>query len=411
MAERPPAVVFACGALAGVCAAGAAAYVISRHSSGKDGLSKEARAVTQSSDQESSPKVEQTVPATIDKLEDSLADNAVDEHRSPVLAHTAEPDADDPLDKPDDAPEGCVGVSSEQAGKASSCAGCPNQKACASGEAKKPDPAVSDVAERLKDVKRKILVLSGKGGVGKSTISAQLAFGFAARNNDVGLLDVDICGPSIPRMLFGPGFSQDVHQSNEGWSPVYVPGNDHLAVMSIGFLLPNQDDPVIWRGPRKNALIRQFLTDTNWGPLEALLVDTPPGTSDEHLSIVQYLQESSMDGAVVVTTPQEVSLSDVRKEINFCRKIKLPVIGVIENMSGFVCPKCSHEEHIFAPSTGGAEAMCAAMGVPFLGRVPLDGRVAKAGDAGQSLQLIPDGPVAQCISNVIDAILKQTDKS
>eukprot|EP00439_Symbiodinium_sp_Y106_P070788 s3556_g12.t1 len=326
----------------------------------------------------------------------------------------AEPPADPPApppaapeDRPADAPESCPGVSSEQAGKSESCAGCPNQALCASGEAKKKDPAVADVQDRLKSVKRKILVLSGKGGVGKSTVSAQLSFGFSGRGMDVGLLDVDICGPSVPRMLGLLG--QDVHQSSEGWSPVYV--DDHLAVMSIGFMLPNQDDAIIWRGPRKNGLIKQFLTDVNWGDLDALIIDTPPGTSDEHLSIVTYLQDAKVDGAVIVTTPQEVSLMDVRKEINFCRKVGLPVLGVIENMSGFACPKCGHEERIFCPSTGGAMAMCQQMEVPYLGSVPLDGRVAAAGDQGMPLsQLQPDGPVAKCIDRVIEAILKETDK-
>lgn len=260
---------------------------------------------------------------------------------------------------------------------------------------------------RLRGVKRKILVLSGKGGVGKSTVSAQLSFGLAARNMDVGLLDVDICGPSVPRMLGIQG--QEVHQSSEGWSPIYV--NEHLGVMSIGFLLPNQDDAIIWRGPRKNGIIKQFLSDVNWGKLDALIVDTPPGTSDEHLSIVQYLAEASIDGAVIVTTPQEVSLMDVRKEINFCRKVDIKVIGVVENMSGFVCQHCGSEEKIFAPSTGGAKAMCEQMGVPFLGRVPLDSRVAQAGDAGMPLaQLNPDGPVGKCIDAVVEAILGQTDQ-
>lgn len=334
------------------------------------------------------------------------------EEAAPVEAPAAEaaPEApgEVPLqDKPADANAECVGVNSDLAGKASSCAGCPNQKACASGEAKKPDPAVADVKDRLAGVKRKILVLSGKGGVGKSTVSAQLSFGFAARDMDAGLLDVDICGPSVPRMLGLVG--QDVHQSSEGWSPVYV--DDKLAVMSIGFMLPNQDDAIIWRGPRKNGLIKQFLTDVNWGPLDALVIDTPPGTSDEHLSIVTYLQDSSMDGAVIVTTPQEVSLMDVRKEINFCKKVNLPVIGVIENMSGFVCPGCGREETIFAPSTGGAEEMCRKMQVPFLGRIPLDGHVAKAGDAGVPLtQLNPDSKVAKAIDDVVGKILSETDK-
>jgi len=310
-------------------------------------------------------------------------------------------------ERPENAPESCPGVRSEAAGKASSCAGCPNQKLCASGEAKKPDPAVANVKDRLKDVKRKILVLSGKGGVGKSTVSAQLSFGFAARGMDAGLLDVDICGPSVPRMLGLVG--QDVHQSSDGWSPVYV--DDKLSVMSIGFMLPNQDDAIIWRGPRKNGLIKQFLTDVNWGPLDSLIIDTPPGTSDEHLSIVTYLGDSNIDGAVIVTTPQEVSLMDVRKEINFCRKVGLPIIGVVENMSGFVCPNCNCEEKIFAPSSGGAEEMCAKMNVPLLGKIPLDGRVARAGDAGVPLtQLSPDSKVAKAIDAVITKILKQTDR-
>lgn len=208
-----------------------------------------------------------------------------------------------------------------------------------------------------------LLVLSESAKVGKSTISAQLSFGFAARSMDVGLLDVDICGPSVPRMLGLLG--QDVHQSSEGWSPIYV--DDHLAVMSIGFMLPNQDDAIIWRGPRKNGLIKQFLTDVTWGELDALIIDTPPGTSDEHLSIVTYLQDAKIDGAIIVTTPQdawlfffcsrgqsseEVSLMDVRKEINFCRRVSLPVLGVVENMSGYACPSCGHTERIFSPSTG-----------------------------------------------------------
>jgi Mrp family chromosome partitioning ATPase len=383
MAERPSIATFACGTLFGVAAAGAVGYAVSRR---------------------------KTTPSEKSKAEKVIAVNASAKPAPAAEVREVEKPANQEVaadDVPDDANEECVGVSSEQAGKASACAGCPNQAACSSGEAKKPDPAVMDVKERLADVKRKILVLSGKGGVGKSTVSSQLSFGMAARNMDVGLLDVDICGPSVPRMAGLVG--QDVHNSGEGWSPVYV--NDHLAVMSIGFMLPNQDDAIIWRGPRKNGLIKQFLTDVNWGPLDALLIDTPPGTSDEHLSIVTYLQESSMDGAVIVTTPQEVSLMDVRKEINFCKKVKLPIIGVIENMSGYVCPNCNHEDHIFSATTGGAEKMCKDMDVPFLGRIPLDGRVAKAADGGLSISdLCPDGPVAKCIDSVIEEILRVTDK-
>jgi Mrp family chromosome partitioning ATPase len=183
-------------------------------------------------------------------------------------------------------------------------------------------------------VKHKILVLSGKGGVGKSTFSAQLSFALAEKDLQVGLLDIDICGPSIPKMLGLEG--QDIHQSNLGWSPIYVESN--LGVMSIGFMLPNPDDAVIWRGPRKNGLIKQFLKDVDWGEIDYLVVDAPPGTSDEHISIVQYLQAKGVDGAIIVTTPQQVSLIDIKKEINFCKKVGVPVLGVVENMSGLRQP-------------------------------------------------------------------------
>lgn len=405
MVERQPAAAFACGAIAGV-AVGAAAACVALGRAKNEGSSHLASAASMEKSN-SQPPVSNSSSSSSAAAAAAIPDPPSSGSSASAAAASPAPEVAS-ADKPDDAPEDCPGVSSDSAGKSSSCAGCPNQKLCASGEAKKVDPAVADVKSKLSEVKRKILVLSGKGGVGKSTTSAQLAFGFAARDKDVGLLDVDICGPSIPRMLGLQG--QDVHQSSEGWSPVYAPGEERLAVMSIGFMLPNQDDAIIWRGPRKNGLIKQFLTDVSWGALDCLLIDTPPGTSDEHLSLVTYLAEASMDGAVIVTTPQEVSLMDVRKEINFCKKVNLPVIGVIENMSGYVCPKCGHEEHVFSPSTGGAKAMCAQMDVPYLGRIPLDGSVAKAGDEGKPLTHA-DGPVAKCIDSVIDAILEQTDKA
>ncbi len=199
---------------------------------------------------------------------------------------------------------------------------------------------MQEVHEKLSSVKNIILVLSGKGGVGKSTVSSQLALTLARDESvNVGLLDIDICGPSIPRMMNLQ--KQQVHKSNTGWSPVYV--EDNLAVMSIGFLLPNEDEAVVWRGPRKNGLIKQFLTDVDWDELDYLIIDTPPGTSDEHITVMQYLARANVAGAVVVTTPQEVSLADVRKELNFCKKTNLKVLGVVENMSAFVCPNCACE--------------------------------------------------------------------
>jgi Mrp family chromosome partitioning ATPase len=300
---------------------------------------------------------------------------------------------------PVDANEECPGVGSKSAGKAASCEGCPNQAKCASGEAAAPDPAVAQVAERLKNVRHKILVLSGKGGVGKSTVSAQLTFGLARdTESHVGLLDVDICGPSIPRMLGVSG--RDIHQSADGWTPVFV--DEQISVMSVGFMLPNEDSAVIWRGPKKHALIKQFLADVNWGDLDYLVCDTPPGTSDEHLSVVTLLKEAGIDGAVLVTTPQEVSLQDVRKEISFCRKAGIPIIGLIENMSGFVCPSCKECTDIFTPTTGGAQAMCESMGIEFLGRLPLSASVTQAGDKGASV--VTDIPQLKAIVDKVRSL-------
>nr|POE76040.1 cytosolic fe-s cluster assembly factor nbp35 [Quercus suber] len=316
-------------------------------------------------------------------------------------------------DIPEDANEHCPGTQSESAGKSDACEGCPNQEACATAP-KGPDPDLVVIAERMANVKHKILVLSGKGGVGKSTFSAQLSFALAAMNLQIGLLDIDICGPSIPKMLGLEG--QEIHQSNLGWSPVYV--DDNLGVMSIGFMLPDPDEAVIWRGPRKNGLIKNFLKEVYWNELDFLVVDAPPGTSDEHISIVQCLGATGIDGAIIVTTPQQVSLIDVRKEINFCKKVGVKVLGVVENMSGLCQPLMDFKfmrmtetgEHIdvservreylrekapelqnliacsevFDSSSGGAEKMCREMDVPFLGKVPLDPQLCKASEEGRS---------------------------
>uniref|UniRef100_A0A453P0V1 Cytosolic Fe-S cluster assembly factor NBP35 n=1 Tax=Aegilops tauschii subsp. strangulata TaxID=200361 RepID=A0A453P0V1_AEGTS len=338
-------------------------------------------------------------------------------------------------DVPEDANAHCPGTQSEEAGKADSCAGCPNQQICATAP-KGPDPDLVAIAERMATVKHKILVLSGKGGVGKSTFSAQLSFALAEMDHQVGLLDIDICGPSIPKMLGLEG--QDIHQSNLGWSPIYVESN--LGVMSIGFMLPNPDDAVIWRGPRKNGLIKQFLKDVDWGEIDYLVVDAPPGTSDEHISIVQYLQATEVDGAIIVTTPQQVSLIDVRKEINFCKKVGVPVLGVVENMSGlrqaftdlkFVKPGLAGEidatewamnyikekapellsvvacSEVFDSSKGGAEKMCHEMGVPFLGKVPMDPQLCKAAEEGRSCFADQRcSASAPALKSIIDKLIK-----
>ncbi|KAJ3964934.1 P-loop containing nucleoside triphosphate hydrolase protein [Lentinula raphanica] len=307
-----------------------------------------------------------------------------------------------PLSVPSNAPEHCPGTESEFAGKSAACEGCANQEICSSNTPKGPDPALPFIKQRMSSVKRKILVLSGKGGVGKSTFTAQLGWAFAAdESTQTGIMDVDICGPSIPTIL---GIaSEQVHSSSSGWSPVYV--QDNLGVMSVGFMLPSSRDAVMWRGPKKNGLISQFLKDVDWGELDYLVVDTPPGTSDEHLSIVQYLKESGIDGAVLITTPQEVALQDVHREIDFCKKVGIRILGIVENMSGFVCPSCKTESQIFKPSTGGAKRLAEETGIELLGAVPLDPRIGKSADYGVCfLDEYPDSPASTAYLDIIDRI-------
>ncbi|KAG0314389.1 cytosolic Fe-S cluster assembly factor nbp35 [Dissophora globulifera] len=309
-----------------------------------------------------------------------------------------------PAATPENAPEHCPGTESEQAGMASACDGCPNQNICATAP-KGPDPDLPLINDRMGTVKNKILVLSGKGGVGKSSFTTQLSFALSHADEDtqVGVMDVDICGPSIPKMFGLDG--EQIHSSNSGWSPVYV--TDNLGVMSIGFILQDADDAIIWRGPKKNGLIKQFLKDVDWGDLDYLVIDTPPGTSDEHLSVVQYLKETGITGAILITTPQEVALQDVRKEIDFCRKVKIPIIGVVENMAGFVCPGCKGESVIFAPTTGGARKMAEDTNVRFLGSIPLDPRIGKSCDQGLSfLEEYPDSPATKAYIDIIAEIKK-----
>ena len=232
----------------------------------------------------------------------------------------------------------------------------------------------------LSGVKRTILVLSGKGGVGKSTVAAQLALAFQQRGKNVGILDIDLCGPSIPKM-FGVD-NMEVHQCDEGWLPVFTNETQSMAIMSIAFLLTSSNDAVVWRGPKKNAMIKQFLTDVAWGNRDILIIDTPPGTSDEHITVMESLKASEVhiDGAVLVTTPQAVAVGDVRRELTFCRKAKLDILGIVENMSGFVCPNCKDCTNIF--SKGGGQALAEHAKVPFLGAVPIDPNISQSAESG-----------------------------
>ncbi|KAK5728365.1 cytosolic Fe-S cluster assembly factor cfd1 [Elasticomyces elasticus] len=260
----------------------------------------------------------------------------------------------------------------------------------------------------LKDVKHIALVLSGKGGVGKSSVTTQLALTLSLHGYSVGVLDVDLTGPSIPR-FFGVE-NEKVRQALGGWIPVPVHeqqtvsenGNGHavgsghgsLHCMSLGFLLANRGDAVVWRGPKKTAMVRQFLSDVHWGALDYLLIDTPPGTSDEHISLVETLLKEAtseqMAGAVIVTTPQAISISDVKKEINFCRKTGVQILGVIENMAGFVCPNCSECTNVF--SKGGGKVMAQEFEVPFLGSVPIDPMFIRLIEEGRR-PVYPEGTV------------------
>ncbi|XP_076621892.1 NUBP iron-sulfur cluster assembly factor 1 [Colletes latitarsis] len=312
-------------------------------------------------------------------------------------------------DVPTDAPQHCPGTTSKDAGKASMCAGCPNQTLCASNVTKQPDPGIALVKERLSTVKNKILVLSGKGGVGKSTVTSLVSRSLAATNPhiNVAVLDIDICGPSQPRVL--GVLEEQVHQSGSGWSPVYI--EDNLSLMSIGFLLASPSDAVIWRGPKKNGMIRQFLSEVDWGSLDYLILDTPPGTSDEHLSATSYLKGAGITGAIIVTTPQQVALLDVRKEIDFCRKLNVPILGVVENMSIFVCPKCKDSVEIFPASTGGGRAMAKELNVEFLGSLPLDPLLARCCDEGKNfLTEVPDSPTVLTLQDIVQKIVEKCEE-
>jgi len=248
-------------------------------------------------------------------------------------------------------------------------------------------------------IKKKIVVLSGKGGVGKSTVSTNLAVGLSQKGYHVGLLDIDIHGPNIPNMLGLQGTPPLI--TDMGLFPIKVFNN--LQVISIGFFLEGKDTPVIWRGPLKHRMIEQFLTDVRWGELDYLVVDSPPGTGDEIISIVQLLDK--VDSAVIVATPQDVALADVRRSIRFCLEGSIPIAGIIENMSGFVCPHCGNTVEIF--KTGGAEKLAQEYKVPFLGKIPIDPKIVSAGDDGKPVMIYyPDSAPAKAFSEIISKIVE-----
>lgn len=254
------------------------------------------------------------------------------------------------------------------------------------------------IRQRMAKVKHKILVLSGKGGVGKSTVAVNMAISLALAGRKVGLLDIDIHGPSIPKVLN----LEDKPVNAKGETLLPVEMSENLKVMSLGFLLQEKDLAVVWRGPRKYHMIKQFLKDVDWGDLDFLIIDSPPGTGDEPLSIVQLLEDCT--GAVIVTTPQDMSLDDVRKGITFCRNLNVNVLGVIENMSGFVCPECGKRVDIF--KSGGGEKMAKEMDVPFLGRIPIDPKIVEACDSGSPyISEYKDSRAAQAFNQSILTVM------
>jgi ATP-binding protein involved in chromosome partitioning len=256
--------------------------------------------------------------------------------------------------------------------------------------------------QRMARIRRRLVVLSGKGGVGKSTAAANLAVALSSRGHRVGLLDVDIHGPSIPKILGCEG----APLVTDGQSILPVEVRDRLTLMSIGFLIGSKTDAVIWRGPMKFKVIQQFLCDVAWGDLDYLVVDCPPGTGDEPLSVAQLIGRPA--AAVVVTTPQELAVADVRRCITFCQKADLPIAGVLENMSGYVCPQCGIHTDLFG--TGGGERLSVEMSVPFLGRIPIDPRIVGCGDAGSCLlDAHPESPAAQSYLTLAGRLHEQED--
>jgi ATP-binding protein involved in chromosome partitioning len=265
----------------------------------------------------------------------------------------------------------------------------------------KPNQEDKKIAQMLEHVKNRMLVFSGKGGVGKSTVAANLALAMSRKGLKVGLLDVDIHGPNLAKMLGAENMRVEMLQNSI--LPVSI--NENLKLISMAFFLEKIDIPVVWRGPLKMKAIQQFLGDVRWGDLDWLICDSPPGTGDEPLSVAQLIPAT---GAVIVTTPQEVSLLDSRKAVTFARMLKLKILGVVENMSGFVCPHCGKEIDLF--KSGGGEKIAREYNIPFLGRIPIDPKIVESGDKGQLAVLLAEGgPAAKVFEDIVEKICKNSE--
>lgn len=250
----------------------------------------------------------------------------------------------------------------------------------------------------LEKIKSKFLIMSGKGGVGKTSVSVNLSIALANKGFKIGLMDADIHGPDIPRMLGLKG-TLDVSENRKLKPKSY---SENLSAVSIESLLPSRDDAIIWRGPMKYSAIKQFIGDVEWGKLDYLIIDSPPGTGDEPLTIAQTISDAK---AIIVTTPQEISLADVRKSINFCKTVKMEIFGLIENMSSFACPHCGEILDLFG--SGGGEKTANATGIKFLGRIPFDPKMVSCGDSGTSFQeQYKDSPVTKAFTEIADNMAK-----
>lgn len=266
----------------------------------------------------------------------------------------------------------------------------------------------SSPIQSLGKIRHILLVLSGKGGVGKSSVTTQTALTLCNMGFKVGVLDIDLTGPSLPRM-FGLE-AKSIMQSKEGWLPVPVRVPERcqgsLSVVSLGFLLDDRGNSVVWRGPKKTAMIKQFITDVAWGELDYLIIDTPPGTSDEHISLAEQLRWCKPDGAIIVTTPQNVAVADVKKEINFCQKVELNILGIVENMSGFICPHCAECTNIF--SSGGGRRLADQYSIPYLGNIPIDPKfVEMVENQGSSTSSLPELYQESSLSDIFQPILRK----
>lgn len=274
---------------------------------------------------------------------------------------------------------------------------CSSSTSC--GQVDESQGKESALQERMSCIRNKLLVLSGKGGVGKSTVAVNLAAALARSGKKVGLLDVDLHGPSIPTLL---GLQELRLKSDARGAIIPFKLEENLSVVSVGLCLDSTESAVIWRGPLKNNVIQQFLGEVPWGTLDYLIIDSPPGTGDEPLSVAQMVGKGA--SAVIVTTSQDVAIADVRRSLSFCRQLDLPVAGIIENMSGLACPHCGDQIDLF--KSGAGEELAERAGVPFLGRIPIDPQVVLAGDAGRALiDVGDDTPAIRAFTPIIEAIL------